>query len=194
MRLRAFICYGLNVQSLHRWMQVSRLYTLVSTPRSFSAALYSPSSRSCVCRVPPRQRQAMPPCVCRVLTTLGRSLQVLRQNEALAKKFFEPWSYIQSDHSMTELTQALQPLQVCDLPQSTGHTQRNTRWALACIQTLLLFCCVSFVYSAAWPTLVCRDTPSVSRWTTKWRHSTSACHACTANREGKGATLFLLLD
>ena len=24
MRLRAFICYGLNVQSLHRWMQVLR--------------------------------------------------------------------------------------------------------------------------------------------------------------------------
>ena len=22
MRLRAFICYGMNVQSLHRWMQV----------------------------------------------------------------------------------------------------------------------------------------------------------------------------
>ena len=52
----------------------------------------------------------MPPCVCRVLTTLGRSLQVLRQNEALAKKFFEPWSYVQSDHSMQELLQSLQPL------------------------------------------------------------------------------------
>eukprot|EP01043_Picozoa_sp_COSAG02_P010080 COSAG02_NODE_349_length_24073_cov_102.816092_6_plen_1343_part_00 len=56
MRLRAFICYGLNVQSLHRWMQV------------------------------------------------------LRQNDMLAKKFFEPWSYIQTEHSMQELTQALQPL------------------------------------------------------------------------------------
>jgi len=56
MRLRAFICYGMNVQSLHRWMQV------------------------------------------------------LRQNEILAKKFFEPWSYIQTEHSMAELTQALQPL------------------------------------------------------------------------------------
>ena len=51
MRLRAFICYGLNVQSLHRWMQV------------------------------------------------------LRQNEVLSKKFFEPWSYVQSDHSMQELLQ-----------------------------------------------------------------------------------------
>eukprot|EP01048_Picozoa_sp_COSAG05_P001425 COSAG05_NODE_48_length_24425_cov_90.438543_16_plen_66_part_00 len=40
------------------------------------------------------------------------TVQVLRQNEVLAKKFFEPWSYIQSEHSMTELTQALQPLQV----------------------------------------------------------------------------------
>ena len=56
MRLRAFICYGLNVQSLHRWMQV------------------------------------------------------LRQNEVLSKKFFEPWSYVQSDHSMQELLQSLQPL------------------------------------------------------------------------------------
>jgi myosin-6 len=56
MRLRAFICYGMNVQSLHRWMQV------------------------------------------------------LRQNEMLAKKFFEPWSYIQTEHSMQELTQELQPL------------------------------------------------------------------------------------
>ena len=26
MRLRAFICYGMNVQSLHRWMQVSTTY------------------------------------------------------------------------------------------------------------------------------------------------------------------------
>ena len=51
MRLRAFICYGLNVQSLRRWMQV------------------------------------------------------LRQNEVLSKKFFEPWSYVQSDHSMQELLQ-----------------------------------------------------------------------------------------
>ena len=56
MRLRAFICYGMNVQSLHRWMQV------------------------------------------------------LRQNDMLAKKFFEPWSYIQTDHSMQELVRALQPL------------------------------------------------------------------------------------
>ena len=56
MRLRSFICYGLNVQSLHRWMQV------------------------------------------------------LRQNEVLAKKFFEAWSYVQSDHSMTDLISALQPL------------------------------------------------------------------------------------
>eukprot|EP01043_Picozoa_sp_COSAG02_P009111 COSAG02_NODE_304_length_25204_cov_11.025095_17_plen_1285_part_00 len=56
MRLRAFICYGMNVQSLHRWMQV------------------------------------------------------LRQNDVLSKKFFEPWSYIQTEHSMQELVQALQPL------------------------------------------------------------------------------------
>jgi hypothetical protein len=56
MRLRAFICYGMNVQSLHCWMQV------------------------------------------------------LRQNEMLANKFFEPWSYIQTEHSMQELTRALQPL------------------------------------------------------------------------------------
>ena len=56
MRLRAFICYGMNVQSLHRWMQV------------------------------------------------------LRQNDMLAKKFFEPWSFIQTDHSMQELTHALQPI------------------------------------------------------------------------------------
>ena len=56
MRLRAFVCYGLNVQSLHHWMQV------------------------------------------------------LRQNEVLSKKFFEPWSFVQTDMSMHELMTALQPL------------------------------------------------------------------------------------
>ena len=35
-------------------------------------------------------------------------MQVLRQNEVLAKKFFEPWSYVQSDLSMTELIATLQ--------------------------------------------------------------------------------------
>ena len=56
MRLRAFICYGMNVQILHCWMQV------------------------------------------------------LRQNKMRAKKFFEPWSIIQTEHSMQELVRALQPL------------------------------------------------------------------------------------
>ena len=56
MRLRHWVGYGMNVQSLHRWMLV------------------------------------------------------LRQNEALAKKFFEPWSFIHTEHSMQGLVEVLQPL------------------------------------------------------------------------------------
>ena len=42
--------------------------------------------------------------------SLHRWVQVLRHVDWLAKKFFEPWSIIQTEHSMQELVRALQPL------------------------------------------------------------------------------------
>jgi hypothetical protein len=44
------------------------------------------------------------------LQSLHLWMLVLRQNEALAKKFFEPWSFIHTEHSMQGLVEVLEPL------------------------------------------------------------------------------------
>lgn len=82
MRLRAFICYGLNVQSLHRWMQVLRQNEV----RRNSQQQPGEVGGATLCVRNSLRRRHKTVCV-----------------QVLARKFFEGWSFVQSDHSMTEL-------------------------------------------------------------------------------------------